>query len=370
MRPAGHSRWRLTAAWALVAAGIWALAAYTASRPQDVRKAPRISRTPVEALKTWDGEWYAKIAIGGYSERERRTLAFFPLYPAIARLLGGAGHAPLAGILFSQAAFLACLLLLARHAPPSADLPLVRQPGFWMLVSPLGYYFFVLYTESLFLLLTLLMVWAFRRERFGAAAGLGFLIGLTRPTAVVVPALFAWEVFQRWKRGDRWIAAGLAAAMPVAAVAAYVGAVGFALGDPLGYTKLQEAVWQHTFTIPFYPVLRGTGGFLRDLWNGSLRSVDQVLAILSAAAMFLLLCFGWRRLDPGFRHYALASMAFVHALDPLRSTARYEVVLFPAYLALAQTPLAGSRFAWPAAALLLLAQALLFARHARWNWVA
>jgi hypothetical protein len=59
----------------------------------------------VEVLSTWDGRWYANIASSGYSVEDKniRRFAFFPLLPAIARILGGPSHAVLAGIFSASA---------------------------------------------------------------------------------------------------------------------------------------------------------------------------------------------------------------------------------------------------------------------------
>ena len=70
----------------------------------------------------WDAGWYEHIAKHGYVDQAvgpagQRNLAFYPLYPLTMRLLSLAGPEPLpAGILISNLALLAALLLLHRMA--------------------------------------------------------------------------------------------------------------------------------------------------------------------------------------------------------------------------------------------------------------
>ena len=92
-------------------------------------------RSPVEVLSTWDGTHYSYIARNGYSTdgAAARRFSFFPLFPAISRLVGGAEHAVLAGILLNQLCLLISILLIGRLVEDGRPTQLSREPGFWIL---------------------------------------------------------------------------------------------------------------------------------------------------------------------------------------------------------------------------------------------
>src|SRR5205807_2397781 len=137
-------------------------------------------------------------------------------------LVGGSEHAPLAGILVNQLLLLASIVLLTGLIPNGGTAPLREQPGFWLLISPFAFFFSTMYTESLFLFLSLVMVLASRRHYHGIAFTAGVLAGLARPTAILLPLLLISEVIDALRRRcDQHDLQILAA-------------VGFAVGDPLG----------------------------------------------------------------------------------------------------------------------------------------
>ncbi|MDQ3242284.1 MAG: hypothetical protein M3Q09_00935 [Gemmatimonadota bacterium] len=84
-----------------------------------------------------------------------RRFNFFPLYPALSRLLGGKGHANLAGIFLSQVLTLGSLILMSLLAHGARRGRLVEEPGVWLLLNPFSFFLLTFYAESLFLFLTL-----------------------------------------------------------------------------------------------------------------------------------------------------------------------------------------------------------------------
>src|SRR5262249_29640039 len=158
---------KLIAMWAIVVACIWIAAWLVGNFTAPDRIGITLPRTPVEALSTWDGQWYDAIARTGYGEGASPRYAFFPLLPAVARLLGGPQSPALAGILLNQLLLLGSVLLIGHVAQKNKESTLYEEPGFWLLVSPLAFFLSAFYAESLFLFLTLLMVSAYRKSLFG-----------------------------------------------------------------------------------------------------------------------------------------------------------------------------------------------------------
>jgi hypothetical protein len=362
----------LVAAWLIVVITIWAFAWAIGIFSTPNRAGLSF---PVDVLSTWDGTHYGAIARNGYLTEgaEVRRFQFFPLLPAISRLLGGAEHAVLAGILLNQLCLLVNILLIGTLVEDGRPAQLSREPGFWMLVTPVGFFFSVYYSESLFLLFSLLLVISYRRDRIVWACLAGVLAGLTRPTAVCLPALFLPDLVGRPRRGEPWMGTLACAAAPLAGVGLYAAYVGWRIGDPLAYVHLHQIWWQGAWAVPFQSLLSDLRLFPIDLISGYLRPADQWVRLASSVSILALIAWGWRKVDPAFLTYLVAAMVFIHSKgDPWAhaASARYELVLFPVFLLLGQLMAGRPRLAWTLATACIAAQIFYFYRYATWLWVA
>jgi hypothetical protein len=115
---------------------------------------------------------------------------------------------------------------------------------------PYALYFSVVYTESLFLLLSVGAFYAMRRGRLGWVAVCGFLAGLTRPNGfwLALPlACLAWwppsgaSADLPTRRPIRLPIALLAACVPVLGVAIFSGYLQWRFGDALAWMHGQAA---------------------------------------------------------------------------------------------------------------------------------
>jgi len=151
----------------------------------------------------FDTLWYLHIAQHGYDQP--MAVIFYPLYPAVIRLVTMAAIPPIAAALLisTVAAFFAFwgLLRLADSAlaseRPSGTTTDRRIATLLVLAAwPSSFVLFAGYAESLTLALIVWAVIFAREERWEVAALCGFLAGLTRPSGVLaaVPLfLLAWR---------------------------------------------------------------------------------------------------------------------------------------------------------------------------------
>lgn len=148
-------------------------------------------------LTLWDGQWYRDIAERGYnfdyslSSKGLVDLAFFPLFPLLAKLLGFLGIPFwLAGSLISAVSTLAAFVLLFRIAYGFsrslwvglfAILPLALNPAFFVTISA--------YTEGLSLLLVAVVIYGLVNNRYPyVIAGL-LIASVTRGVGIPLLAL-------------------------------------------------------------------------------------------------------------------------------------------------------------------------------------
>jgi hypothetical protein len=370
--PARSGALRLVIAWAIAVTIIWIIATTYGEfgRPEHVTELPQ---SPVDVLSSWDGTHYRHLAEHGYStkEEERRRLNLFPLFPAMSYLVGGTKHAALAGILLSQLLLLGSMLLLTGLIRNGGSAPLREQPGFWLLISPFAFFLSAMYTESLFLFLSLVMLLSARRRYYGIAFIAGALAGLARPTAILLPLLLISEVLDALRRRENPQLLAVAAS-PLIGVSMYVGAVGFAIGDPLGYLHLHSGTGNE-WSIPFTAMWDAVRWYaLEQLAIGRFEPGLEIPAAVASTAIIILLVtlHGWRKSMVLYFPYVVGSLLFIHAQWPFRGSPRYELVLFPVFLLAARSFLAKRWLVPIAAAVSIAGQIFLFIRFAQWRWVA
>lgn len=142
----------------------------------------------------WDCRWYGGIITDGYGEAGTRAAAnraFFPLYPGIVWALHKltAWDVDLCGYLCSTG-FTITTAWVARSWF-GANLDAWRLFAFSLFLGPFSLLLSTLYTESLFVLLSVLALNAINRERWVEAGFWVALLSATRVTGVLMGAAIA-----------------------------------------------------------------------------------------------------------------------------------------------------------------------------------
>lgn len=345
-----------------------------------------VSELLIAPAARYDSVWYLAVADLGY-EQSTRTV-FFPVYPILLRLGDELlGSALAVGILVSAAAFFVSLVLLYRLALLDLTAEQSRLAVLLVAFFPAAFVLSALYTEALYLMLSVGAVYAARTGRWGAAGALGACAAATRSAGIllVIPlvVLFVWGPHAvRPRRSDiLWI--GL---VPLGLVA-YLGFLALSTGEPLTpFTAQQE--WHRTLTGPLGGIwlgavsaVEGAGHVLSVPW-GPLQVTrpggDPVIVGLRHLAEFAFLVLSlWglalavRRLPRAYTAYLAASLALPLSVPasthPLMSLPRFMAVVFPLHLALAvwATERSRERLVLGAGGLLLTVFTALFAT---WTW--
>jgi mannosyltransferase PIG-V len=322
----------------------------------------------------WDSVWFLEIARHGYDRAE--DAAFFPLYPL---LLKATGASVAGGVLVSLACLAGALWLLHRLVALDFGAPVAGLTVLLVALFPASAYFSAVYSESLFLLLSVAAVYAARTDRWALAGLAGALATGTRSAGIVllVPlALLWWRSPRRRPLDAAWLAV-----VPLGLVTfcAYLGLSG---EDALGPFRAQDS-WNRALTWPLGGAWEGAQAAwegARQLLAGEPRTwpvydtawldvglfATLVLALVAAAGAV-------RRLPPAYSLYAVAALALpltFPADQPLMSLPRFVAVLWPLHLwaAVALIERAGPRRAVLAASAVGLA--LVSGEVSTWGWVA
>src|SRR5690606_40368341 len=108
------------------------------------------------------------------------------------------------------------------------------------------------YTESLFLLLSLLVFWLLDRDRFALAVSVAVLACLTRSVGVaLVPALL-WVAWRG--RDDLRPYRLLAAFIPALVFGGYILLAGASVGDPFAYFTTYDTTWGRAAGTPLQAI--------------------------------------------------------------------------------------------------------------------
>jgi Mannosyltransferase (PIG-V) len=333
----------------------------------------------------WDAGHYVAIAQHGYDTPMRA--AFFPLYPLLVRGVGAViGSEVWAGVVLALGALFAALYLLHRLVALELG---PRYPRAALLVTalfPTAFFFSAIYTESLFLALTVGAFYFARRERWALAALCGALAAATRNTGVLL--LVPLALMPRARRRDAaWLAAIPAGLVAVLAYWAHRGNWKAPFDaqrfwdrsfSPLG--GLLHGSWDAV--VSFGQLVAGPAHHVlttpTPAQNGIL-SVPTTLATVNLTdfafvAFAVVGCVGAaRRLPLAYPAYgAVGIAAAVSAptkFEPLMSMPRYAAVLFPAQMWLAAWAVDRGRLN-QTLTVCAAALALLTAEFAGWRWVA
>src|SRR4051794_16992430 len=176
----------------------------TVSPPAEVHPYGWLPTLLTAPATPWDAGHYVGLALHGYDQPLRA--AFFPLYPLLARAVTAPLDSPIAGALaISLASFAVALYLLHRLVALEAGERYARGALWVVALFPTAFFYSAIYTESLFLALSIGAFYAARRERWWLAGVCGALASATRNTGLllVVPLLLL-PAAQR--RSKLWVA--------------------------------------------------------------------------------------------------------------------------------------------------------------------
>jgi hypothetical protein len=222
-------------------------------------------------VSSWDGQWYWDVAVNGYpasardalGQPQQTSLAFYPLYPMLVRVLmwvtgldfptAASGLSLLIGALATIVVFRLVASLLGRGRALAAVALLCCYPAAPIMQAA--------YTESLALLLVGVVLTLVVRGHYGWAILPVLLLGLTRNVSAVLAPVIALHWWVRYARPQRQLRAHPSWPPPslvllflttLAATALWPLLAGLITRDPDAYFTTMKA-WPGYTSSPFDP---------------------------------------------------------------------------------------------------------------------
>ncbi len=283
---------------------------------------------PISLHSRWDSPWYLDIAKNGYSFKgfeKLSNIVFFPLYPFLIRITSflTGGNFILAGwILSILFLFLALLyffkLVKEFHPEINPYLPIL-----FLLIFPTAFFLNAIYTESLFLFLSLVAFYYGLKRKFLWAGIFGFFASLTRVTGILLFIPIIWEYLRGYN--FNLIRAFNLKILPIFLIP--FGTLGFFLyhylkfGNFLLFFKV-ESWWGRIFKL-------NKGHFL---FFSNPAIVNFLLDIFFVIFVLATIYFVFKKIRTSYGLYMLATVFVAISTGTLMSIGRYILVLFPIYI--------------------------------------
>ncbi len=236
-----------------------------------------------------------------------------------------------AGSLVSILAIIAAISVLFVEIKEQWGKSIARRSVFYILIFPSAFFFSVMYTESLFILLSVLCFYNLRKERWFLVGIIAALATLTKTMGIIffpITILGYWIYYRKINTKIIWLF------LPIIALATWMIYCKYQFGDWLAFAHGQQ----------FFH--RPVGNFSwQALWSAPTAGDKTILFIDSLSALLALTCgiilIFWKKFT--YALYVILGTLIPLASGTWQSMNRYVLILFPIFIVLA---VFGKRYIW------------------------
>jgi len=296
-----------------------------------------ISSFLLSPLANFDGIHYLSIAGHGYTDNGR----FFPLLPLLIKFFsfGQNGQTVqfISAFLLSNIFFLVSLILLYKIIKEDYQENIAFNTILILMLFPTSFFFVSIYAESLFLVLALLSFYFARKRNWLLASISGILLGLTRPTGLIIlPALLV----ELWQTEKHKAAELIKKSWPLLLIP--TGIVGYAYycfrkwHDLFFFMNAQGLLnnGRETGKIILFPqtifrylkILVSVSPSHHELW------VALIELLVFIIALTMLIFAVKKRIKPSYLVYSFLGLLIPASTGTFTGLPRYILILFPLFL--------------------------------------
>lgn len=318
--------------------------AYTWINPQEFFQDQNLDL--VNLRVHWDSFWYLKIVEKGYQYEVEKmsSIAFFPLYPLLIWILAQFFIPPVLGgwVISSVALAVAMIFLhkLVKQFHPGIN-PL--EPVVLSLIFPTAFFFNAVYTESLFLALSIIFFYCLFKKQFLLAAVFLSLASLCRLNGLFLLVPFAYEYFK--VHGSKIFNKNLLSLpLSLLGILLFMFYQYILFNEPLAFLKSQMQ-WGRNFV----PNL----GHFQLITSASYANLATDLLFFAVALIYGIVLLKKIRISYGL--YVLTSVLVALSTGTLMSISRFVLILFPIFILIASVKNREFKFGYILLSVLLLA---------------
>lgn len=320
------------------------------------------SWNPILLHAQWDSFWYLDIAENGYTfkgAKELSNIVFFPIYPFLIKILSflTVGNFILAGWILSSFFLLLALFYFFKlvkefHPEINPYLPILI-----LLIFPTAFFLNAIYTESLFLFLSLATFYYGFKKKFLWAGVFGIFASLTRVTGVLLFIPLAWEYLRNHNFNPLHFFK--LKVLPIFLIP--IGTLGFFLfhyfkfGDFFLFFKV-ESWWGRSFNL--------NKDHFVFLENSAI--VNFCVDVFFVIFILVLTYFVFKKLRISYGLYMLSTIVIALTSGTLMSIGRYILVLFPIYILIASIKNEYLQKSWVFISILLLSINIILFVNSYW----
>lgn len=287
----------------------------------------------------WDTFWYMDIAANGYSlsspipniNKQQANYAFFPLYPMLMRgfgkLIGDRYY--LAGIIISNVCLIIAAILLYKLVRLDSSKKIALASVKYLFLFPTAFILSGVFTESLYLALTILCFYLARKRKWLFVGISGFFLALTRNLGVLIaiPVLYEYLKGVNFKVKEIRINVFFILLIPLGlSIFAFYN---YHLSGDLLAFKNNLSAWNRESTNPLSALMMG---IKQGLFKSNMRRLLEVSFAIVSLLTLNIFC---KKINLSYWIFGMYSI-LIPLSAQVDSIPRYVLPIFPLYLILAQ----------------------------------
>ena len=273
-----------------------------------------------------DARAYLDIAKNGYNAEfnETSNYGWYPLYPLLILIFSFIGFELAAFFLANIFSFIAVLLLYILIKDELGE-KAGKKSVFYLLFFPSSFFLTMMYTESLFLTLTLAMFILAKKEKWHYVGILGFLASITRPQGILmfIPMVYMYVRKNKLRPSAAWLL------LIPAGILTFMAYQYLITGDALiqFYTHGKYVRGLSLPSTAFFVTIRDI--FLEQ------RILDVAVNVFNLTiTLFLtsLAYLSYKHLKPEYTIYFILSILMPLFSSSLASISRFGLMMFPVFM--------------------------------------
>jgi hypothetical protein len=296
----------------------------------------------------WDSPHYILLAENWYASEgdASRYIVFYPLYPLLMSIFNFfTKNSVISGVIISNI----CTCFASYYLYKLVDMEFDDKTAFkavkYMLIFPFSFFFGIVYTESLFIMLSIMCFYYLRKNNWILAGFLGFLSAITKNQGVLLFAAAFVEVLislnipniqyalQNKKRLCINFLKKFVCIIPIPlGFGAYLALNKVVTGSWFKFLEHQSFYWHHNFSL----IPNTLKIHFRYIANPSYTGLHRISIWLPQLALLLLavllMIYAFKKVRVSYILYMLLYTITIYSTTWLISGGRYMLCLFPIHI--------------------------------------